>query len=304
VSLTWLFFWFAALFQGSAASYLHLLSVLWVFAAAATVASRWEHRSVTLLGWGALILSLIGGVAGLGGATLLLAAAELVGSDLVTRVKVPFSRSFSKRPMPTSIAPLVLAWRSLEWRVAVTFPAAGLILGLTWLFLHNNELDSLRAGLASRSGGALALAVLLLHCASLLAVRRPQWPWGRSLPWSARQRILWDALFLALLGIPILGAAAWLLPASAPPLAAYLAFASLRLSGLLRRLPGGLTSLGAATLFEVLLVALLIGLTSLTALLLIVALPAVLADASRRERSAKVSLFRERRYSVTGSHPA
>jgi hypothetical protein len=104
------------------------------------------------------------------------------------------------------------------------------------------------------------------------------------------------------MGIPIVGAATWLLPASSAPLLANLVFLAVLLPGLLRRLPGGLTNLGASTVFGVLLVALLVGLTPFTALVMIAALPAVLADSSRREQVAKVSLFRERRYSVAGSH--
>jgi hypothetical protein len=46
---------------------------------------------------------------------------------------------------------------------------------------------------------------IFLFCAFIagrLSERRPVWPWVRSLPWTARERVLIDANFLAILSVP------------------------------------------------------------------------------------------------------
>ncbi|MGB6341063.1 MAG: hypothetical protein WBF32_14935, partial [Candidatus Aminicenantaceae bacterium] len=48
------------------------------------------------------------------------------------------------------------------------------------------------------------VAMFCAFIANSLAVRRPPWPWARSLPWSAKQRITTDALLIGLSAIPIL----------------------------------------------------------------------------------------------------
>ena len=50
--------------------------------------------------------------------------------------------------------------------------------------------------LAARLGAGLGVVLALAQMAEALAVRRPAWPWSRSLPWSAARRAGADALIL------------------------------------------------------------------------------------------------------------
>lgn len=92
----------------------------------------------------------------------------------------------------------IIAWRAIRLRWIQSYLVSLAILGLTWLFLLNNNLELLLATKVVRFGGALSLAATCALLANWLAVRRPAWPWSRSLPWSSRHRIILDFSFLGI----------------------------------------------------------------------------------------------------------
>ena len=152
-----------------------------------------------------------------------------------------------------------------------------------------------------RTGGAVAIAVSGLITASALAAERLPWGWARSLPWTACERILWDSALIALPGALAVAVCTTMDARSGAVALGYLAYAAPRLAGFARRVPPGLTSLGAAAPAEILLVALFVGVSPWTGPLAAAALPWVLRDACRRERAQKPSAFNPRRYAPDGS---
>jgi hypothetical protein len=77
-------------------------------------------------------------------------------------------------------------------------------------FLRHNTLSSTVADGAARLAGTLAVTLVIASLARALTLRRPPWAWARSLPQSARARVLWDTAILAGAAFPAAAATAWL----------------------------------------------------------------------------------------------
>jgi hypothetical protein len=97
-----------------------------------------------------------------------------------------------------------ISWRALGFRLFPPYLYSIGILGLSSLFLSNNSFSFLLSQKILRLSGTLSLVTFLVFLSGQLSYRRPLWPWVRSLPWSARQRILRDTFFLGLHLIPLL----------------------------------------------------------------------------------------------------
>jgi len=85
---------------------------------------------------------------------------------------------------PGSLLPFYLNWRALKFRLLSAYVPAFIILGLTLLFIKNNDLA---AGLLQRAvlfGASLSGVVFIALLTNFLAAVFPPWPWSRSLPWS------------------------------------------------------------------------------------------------------------------------
>jgi hypothetical protein len=157
-----------------------------------------------------------------------LVAAELLSGRLrrsrrrpTGEVRLPFTFAISARAVGLRVLPAYAG-------------AAVPILG-AWLFVGNNELRGGLAAGAYRFGFALSLAFLLSAVSETLAVRRPVWPWARSLPWGSRRRVGEDALFLACLALPCLAAGQYLHRAAALSTLLLLPALALRAAGSIRR---------------------------------------------------------------------
>jgi hypothetical protein len=101
---------------------------------------------------------------------------------------------------------------SLSWRVAGGYASALLPLAMGWAFVSHNELAPRDQARAALLAGALGVALLFAVLGDSLAVLRPAWPWARSLPWSAAQRVRSDAQLLAAHALPVVAATAALAP--------------------------------------------------------------------------------------------
>ncbi len=97
-----------------------------------------------------------------------------------------------------------IAWRALKWRMGIPYIHSILILGLVQVFVQNNDLSPKLTGEIYLFGGACSAVVFCAFLAHMLAVRRPPWPWSRSLPWSSRRGVLIDAGYIAVLATPLL----------------------------------------------------------------------------------------------------
>jgi hypothetical protein len=292
----WLLLWLAAWAAGAPVRLIYLLSLPWVVSGAAYATSPLGHRWTWLLAWAALIMSTLGSWTLIGIATLCLAAAESLNGEPI-RARNPHRAG---RPTPPWLMPATLTWRALGWRLLPVYCWAFLPLGASWLFLLNNDVDAYRAGIAVRTGSAVGVILLLLLLADRVSVRRPLSPWIRSLPWSARYRVLYDAAWFALHATPVLASCAWLHFQALLPATTLVVYLSIRLAGALRRPESSITTLGHVVITESILAGLWVGLSAWTAWLLLLLIPFVLQWAQTREQNLRVSVWRERHYLAAG----
>jgi hypothetical protein len=104
--------------------------------------------------------------------------------------------------------PWLIAWRAIAGRLPAVLITPLLALGGTVFFVINNQMSGAGKTAAIRLGALLAAGLLVAGLAESLALMRPAWPWARSLPWSAGDRIKSDAMLLGA------AAVAWMLPAA------------------------------------------------------------------------------------------
>jgi hypothetical protein len=192
-----------------------------------------------------------------------------------------------------------IAWRALGGSILGAYAVGLLPVGAAWAFLAHNTLSPEHAHLGARLGAGCAAVLLLAQLGESLAVRRPAWPWSRSLPWSAARRVGADALFLGLHALPLVLMTAWIEPAALAVLG-LLPFLSVRASGAMRRAPERRTGTSGEILLEGLLLAALAALLPWTAVLALAAMPFALWTAAERERRQKVSRWLELHHLAAG----
>jgi hypothetical protein len=129
-----------------------------------------------------------------------------------------------------------IAWRALGWRTPLALTASGLPLLAAWLFATNNELRGSPEAGTWRLGISLGVVTVISILSESLAVRRPVWPWLRSLPSSSQRRVAEDAVFLALHSLPVLAIGALFHWQAALATLSILPFVALRACGSMRRL--------------------------------------------------------------------
>lgn len=129
-----------------------------------------------------------------------------VAGDLVSGPMVPAARS--KGFSSNRLFHLFLVWRAMRLRILIPYFLSFIFYFVLFLFLSNNAVDAYQAGMIIRLMVSGSLAVFCACFVEILVRRRPPWPWIRSLPWSARQRVYREGLILLVHLLPlILGAA-------------------------------------------------------------------------------------------------
>ncbi len=247
----------------------------------------------------ALIAAVAAGAGGWGMLALgaaLLAVADLAAGDLVATG--PPSAHLSRRS-PGGWIEFRIAWRALGWSLPGAFVTALLPVLGAWAFVAHNEIAPQYVRLAARLGGGVAAVLLLASLSESLAVRRPAWPWSRSLPWTAARRVGADALFLGLHALPLILLAAAIHPAALEALP-ILPLLALRAAGALRRAPERRTGAAGEILGEGLLLAALVALLPWTSLPALPGVPFALRAAADRERRQKVSRWLELHHLAAG----
>jgi hypothetical protein len=193
-----------------------------------------------------------------------------------------------------------ISWRALKLRFLASYIFALLVIGASALFISNNSFNPYLSTKALLFGGALSLAIVCAGTGSILASRRPSWPWARSLPWSARQRIVMDSLFLGVHAIPLLVLVAIINISAAAPLALSLPLLTIHTSLVIRRsseyrmgVSGKIFMLGLPGSF-------LITLLPFISFFYLASAPLALKYAIKEERCQKVSRWLELHHLAAG----
>ncbi len=260
------------------------------------VARRWFSAPPALL---AAVLAGAGGWGALGGAAILIVLADLAAGPLA-RTGAPAVRlSGRSGDRLGRLLELRIAWRAMGASLLGALALGLLPVGAAYAFTAHNTLAPGDVRLAARLGAGLAAVLVLAQMAEALAVRRPAWPWARSLPWSSARRVGADALLLALHALPLALAAVRVSPAALASLA-ILPLLSLRAAGAMRRAPERRMGAAGEILLEGSLLAALVALLPWTALLALAAAPWALRAAAARDRQQKVSRWLELHHLAAG----
>ncbi len=118
-------------------------------------------------------------------------------------VAVPRHQAGGWRQSPRWLRPMI-AWRALGARVVTVSIAPLGVCGAAFLYRINNRLTTEAAGGVTRTAVLIALVLTFAGLADLLIMRRPPWPWARSLPVGSRNRVLDDVIALAVPAAPTL----------------------------------------------------------------------------------------------------
>ncbi len=286
--------WFAAHTQGIAAGCPFLLRLALLLIGAANAAVPAKHRFASgALSISAAVLVLLGALW-----TIVVSSALLLAADVVSGPLRTTRRSTSWRPAD-SLLIFRIGWRALGWRLMQPYAAAALVLGITALFITNNGLSGTLLSGSARFGGCMAVTVFLWILSERLAVRRPVWPWARSLPQSAAGRILADSAFLALHATPVALATALFHIGSAGAAMLLLPLLTLRAAGHMRRSPERRSG-GGALVLDGFLASALVALLPWTILLALAATPAAFISSRAADSRRKVTRWLERHHEARG----
>lgn len=296
-----LFLFLAAFASRSGSTLIVDALALFVTAVAAGVAMvpakrRWASAPLALAG---AFTAGAGGWGLLGVGTVLTIAADLAAGSIARTGGPPITKARGSKGAGGGMLEFRIAWRALERTLPGAFFLGLLPVGAAWAFIVNNTLTPEHARLGARLGAGCAVVFLLSQIAESLAVRRPAWPWSRSLPWSANRRVLSDALFLGIHTLPLVLLTAWINPAALVALAILPVLAVLA-AGAVRRAPERRTGASGEIVGAGLLLSALIALLPWTALLALAATPWAVRAAAERERRQKVSRWLELHHLAAG----
>lgn len=255
------------------------------------------------LALGAALAAVSGGLGLLAAGAGLLLAADAVAGELprhATAGAPVGGRSWLGRLLPGGLIEIRIAWRALGWRLLSALAAGLLPLGAALLFVTNNELAPRHVRLAALLGGTCAVTFLFADLGEAIGVRRPAWPWSRSLPWSALSRVRTDATLLAVHALPLLLVTTWIDPLAALAVLAVTPWLAARAAGAVRRAPERRTGASGEIILQGSLLAALVALLPWVALLALLGLPWALRSAAERERAQKVSKWLELHHLAVG----
>lgn len=232
----------------------------------------------------------------LSGGVILLVLTDFICGPLSPKRKHSKLLHTFKGPLLT----MTIGWRALRLRIFVPYILAIIILGLTILFLSNNNFNPSLTKKVICFGGALSIAIFYAFLANMLAVLRPPWPWVRSLPWSAIKRIILDSLFLALHVIPLFILLAWMNVEAVWPITTSLPSFTFFASHSIRQAFEFRMGAIGKILFIGTLGALAISILPFVSLVFLALTPLVLKHAAEGERNQKVSRWLELHHIAAG----
>ncbi len=192
-----------------------------------------------------------------------------------------------------------IAMRALGPAAAGPYMVSLIPIGAALLFTVNNAPPPAIAAGVARFGGALSFTLLISGMVDRLLVRRPVWPWARSLPWSAANRTLADAMLLAALGLPVIILAGGLSPAAALQAASVVPVLALRGASFLRKGRERRTGTGGL-LLEGFFVSATVALVDWTWTIWLAAAPAAFLAARKADVNLKATRWVERHHASAG----
>ncbi|MFL6197942.1 MAG: hypothetical protein ACJ76J_02090 [Thermoanaerobaculia bacterium] len=229
------------------------------------------------------------------GAALLLASDAIAGPLRKAPPGIRFARRGTGRWLEARIA-----WRALGGSLLGAYLTGLLPLGAALLFVRNNELAPVHVRLGALLGGGTAVVLLLSGLGESLAVRRPAWPWSRSLPWTARRRVLFDSVFLGAHALPLVLLTAGIEPLAAVAVLLEIPLLAARTAGAVRRAPERRTGASGEILIEGMLLAAAVALLPWVSVLALLGSPFAVRAAAERERRQKVSRWQEIHHLAVG----
>jgi hypothetical protein len=205
--------------------------------AAAALPSRRLHTR--LIAACAVGLSVVGTWPTIVASIVCLAIADALGPEIVGPRYKKRRSSLTKRNRWALAIWIRAGWRAMQPQGIAASGALPAVVGSFAYFItaNNPELPPSTAATVVRVCGVISLALFAGALANALLATRQPWPWARSLPWSARHRVLGDACLLGIplcavpLGLSSVSATQALVVASLLPLAATSASAAVRGAG-------------------------------------------------------------------------
>lgn len=227
---------------------------------------------------------------------LLLLAADVLSGPLTPTKKSP---KFYK-PFKGIFLVTVISLRALRLRIVIPYVLALPFLGAAQLFIANNNPPPLLAEQVTRFGGTLGVIFFCAILANMLAARRPPWPWIRSLPWSARSRILSDSSFISIFVLPLLVIIGMMNPKSMLPLALSVFSFVLYSVYSIRQCAESLMGASGKFLLSGTIGALLLCIIPASSLIFLGLVPWILKEAIKAEKNQKVSRWLELHHLAVG----
>ncbi len=251
----------------------------------------WRSRPLAAL---ALAVATLPGAGARLFALLLVVAAERLAGPLPSHA-APARRRTLPLPLPALVSARAVGPALLPLLLVSLLP-----IGAMTLLRVNNDLAPAVAAGAARFGGGIGVVLLLSGIAERLAVRRPVWPWARSLPLSATRRVGEDALCLAGPCLVPLAATACLDVVAVLAVAACLPTLALLAAGALRAdRPAG-SGVATGALGAGALLAAWVAVLPWLAVPTLVVAPLALRAAAGRDRRLKVGHWDERHHRAVG----
>ncbi|MHB8054877.1 MAG: hypothetical protein ACYDH3_06475 [Candidatus Aminicenantales bacterium] len=266
-----------------------------VAAASAVVPAKNRFLRI-LFGGAAAILAGSGNLAYIGFAGLILVALDYLSGPLRISKAGPGRRHWM---FPLGF-PALLGVRALGITGWSGFLPAGVVVGATALFLKNNVLSETLRNAAMRAGGTLSIAVFLAFTAGLLVAGRAPWPWSRSWPRTARQRILSDALLLGIPALLLCVPLQWVGWPAVWGAAAYLPAGAARAAGAVNGPRETRSKILGTLQLEGSLAAGVFGLWPQAGFLFLALTPFLIAAAARLEKTLKVTAWDELHHDASG----
>jgi hypothetical protein len=264
-------------------------------AAAAVVPAKNNLRRI-VIGGTAAVLAGSGNPAYLGFSVPILLAVDYLSGPL-HKAKTGTGRRNWMVPLRF---PALISVRALGFSGWSGYLPAGVVVGLTALFLKNNVLTEPLREAAMRAGGALSIAVFLAFTAGFLVADRAPWPWSRSWPRSARRRIISDALFLGIPALALCVPLQWIGWPAVWGAASYLPAGAARAAGAVNAPRETRSKILGTLLLEGGLAAAAYGLWTNAGVAILFLTPLLIEVAAFREKTLKVTAWDEMHHDVAG----
>jgi hypothetical protein len=210
-----------------------------MIAAVAAAALPTRRRHTRLIAAAGVLLSVVGTWAALVAAIMCLAVADAKGPEIVGPRRRTRARKLSAMRGSALEIWIRAAWRAMRPQgIAATAALPAVVASFAFFITGNNPgLAPSTAATVVRVCGVISLALFAGALANALLAMRQPWPWARSLPWSARSRVLGDACALGIplcalpLALSLVNATQAVVVASLVPLAAASGAAAVRGAG-------------------------------------------------------------------------